>query len=585
MDDMIFRRNLLALSARHQGLCDTLSEAVADPRLRIERSRTGQPVPVLQLPGRAAAFHSLMDPVREAERLAGTQAPGGFIVSFGLGAGYAIRSFLASPKTTAVVAIEYSAPLLRALLEVLDLSEIFLDRRFTLALDPTPEELGALILSSYVPPVSGDIRTAPLRGRTDLEPEPFALAADTLRAILGRISDDYSVQAFFGKLWFRNAVRNLFASEGPTPPLPPVRRAIVTAAGPSLEEGIGEVARAQAEGAFLIATDTTLPALLGYGLRPGAVVSIDCQTISYYHFLKGLPSGLPLVLDLASPNRLARLSDSPRFFSSGHPFCAYVSSNYRPFPALDTSGGNVTHAALSLAEALGAETCLLVGADFSYPEGKSYARGTYIYDYFDGQASRLSPSESLFTGFVRRNASIVREMDRDGEGRDYCRYVTKPLMAYKEHLERFIERSSMETRPLRGKGVEIHARRGGSRQGRMTSLFSAGPASESAASFLRRYALGLAALPPVTGQASAYLSSLGLAERDLWTTLLPSASALRRAAGLGTAGGGPDKGTASNGADAAALLEETRAWALAELESALEVGETLSATRQTRGRP
>jgi len=591
MDDIIFRRNLLALSSRHQGLCDALSEAEADPRLRIEPARTGLPVPVLQLPGRAAAFHSLMDPGREAERLTGAQAPGGFIVAFGLGAGYAIRSFLASPKTTAVVAVEYSAPLLRALLGLLDLSEIFLDRRFTLVLDPTPEELGALVLSTYVPPVSGDIRTAPLRGRTDLTPEPFALAADTLRAILGRISDDYSVQAFFGKLWFRNAVRNLFASEGPTPPLPPVRKAIVTAAGPSLEEGLGEVAKAQRDGAFLIATDTSLPALLGHGLRPGAVVSIDCQTISYYHFLKGLPPGLPLVLDLASPNRLARISDSPRFFSSGHPFCAYVSSNYRPFPALDTSGGNVTHAALSLAEALGAETCLLVGADFSYPEGKSYARGTYIYDYFDGQASRLSPSESLFAGFVRRNASIVREVDRDGEGREYCRYVTKPLMAYKEHLERFIERSSMEIRPLRGKGVEIHTRRVGPRPARMANLFSAGPASESAASFLRRYAEGLSALPPVAGQASAYLSSLGPAERDLWTTLLPSASALLRAAGgrsgeaRASCAGGASGAIGAGAADAASLLEETRAWALAELEIAMEAGESLSATRPTRGRP
>ena len=173
------------------------------------------------------------------------------------------------------------------------------------------------MLSTYVPPVSGDMRTAPLRGRTDLSPEPFASAADTLRAVLGSISDDYSVQSFFGKLWFRNAVCNLLASEGPTPPLPPVRRAVVTAAGPSLEDRIDEVVRAQKEGAFLIATDTTLPALLGRGIRPGAVVSIDCQTISYYHFIKGLPRDIPLILDLASPNRLARLSGSHAFLLVG----------------------------------------------------------------------------------------------------------------------------------------------------------------------------------------------------------------------------------------------------------------------------
>ena len=266
--------------------------------------------------------------------------------------------------------VEYSAPLLRSLLEAIDLSELFLDPRFNLILDPDPEDLETAILSNYIPPISGDIRTAPLRGRVDLDPELFSSAAETIRSIVGRISDDYSVQAFFGKLWFRNAVRNLFASEGPSPALPPVRRAIVTAAGPSLEDGIDEIVRQKREGAFLIATDTSLPALLGRDIIPQAVISIDCQTISYYHFLKGIPQEVPLILDLASPNRLARLTDRHSFFSSGHPFCAYVSSNFRPFPSLDTSGGNVTHAALSLAEALGADSCLLVGADFSYPEGQ-----------------------------------------------------------------------------------------------------------------------------------------------------------------------------------------------------------------------
>jgi hypothetical protein len=557
MDDVIFRRNLLALSARHQELCDCLVRTEPDPRLAIRSSRSGLPVPVLRLDTREAAFHSLMDPQREAERLVEAGPQGGFIVALGLGAGYAIRAHLTRRSTSSVIALEYSAPLLRALLDSLDLSEIFVDRRFRLLLDPTSEELEEAVLLSYLPAISGDILTAPLRGRTDLSPAEFSLAAETVRSVLGRISDDYSVQAFFGKLWFRNAVRNLLYSERPTSPLPPIRRAVVTAAGPSLEDGIAAAAKAQAEGAFLIATDTTLPALLGRGLRPQAVISIDCQAISYYHFMKGMPHGIPLVLDLASPNRLARLSDSVRFFSSGHPFCAYVSSNYRPFPALDTSGGNVTHAALSLAEALGAESCLLVGADFSYPEGKSYARGTYIYDYFDGRSGRLAPTESLFTGFVRRNTSILRELDRDENGREYARYVTKPLLAYRSHLERFIGASAMDIHPLRGKGVEIRcAPPADRRQRRQRTMFSAGPASQGAAAFLSAYAVRLRGLAVPEEPAAAFIQALDPKDRDLWMTLIPSVSALRRAWGA--------KAMAP-----AEALEAGRAWALAELEIAL----------------
>jgi hypothetical protein len=568
VSDLIFKRNLLALSAADPELGERLIEAAPDPRLRVEVARNGLPVPVVKTGSREAALHSLMDPVREAERLVQALPPGGFLVALGLGAGYGIKPYLVSSATTGVLIVEYSAPLLRALLEEIDLSEIFLDGRVSLLLDPSPEELQLALFSSYVPPLAGDIRSIPLRSRTDLDPEPFSLAASTIRAVLGRISDDYSVQAFFGKLWFRNAVRNLFASERPAPSLPPVRRAVVTAAGPSLEEGMGAIAAAKKAGDFLIATDTSLPALLGSGLMPSAVISIDCQTISYYHFLKGLPAGIPLILDLASPNRLARLSDSVRFFSSGHPFCAFVSARYRPFPALDTSGGNVTHAALSLAAALGAESCLVVGADFSYPEGKSYARGTYIYDYFDLLSGRLAPTESQFTGFVWRNASVFKESDRDGEGRSYVRYVTKPLMSYREHFERFAAGCKMEIRPLKGKGVLIktpparprpaggEAIGGGAARFAPRSLFSAGPARESAASFLKGYAASLAALPEPREPAAVYLRSLAPEDRDLWTTLLPTASAFQRAAG-------------QDGKGPAPLLSEVRDWALAEVAEAL----------------
>jgi hypothetical protein len=64
MDDVVFRRNLLALSTRHRDLCDVLAEEEPDPRLRITNAKSGSPVPVLRLAEREVAFHSLMDPVR-----------------------------------------------------------------------------------------------------------------------------------------------------------------------------------------------------------------------------------------------------------------------------------------------------------------------------------------------------------------------------------------------------------------------------------------------------------------------------------------------------------------------------------------
>jgi hypothetical protein len=559
MSDMVFRRNLLALARNDPSLGDRLAEAEPDPSIKAVESRTGLLVPVAIVGDRVQPFHSLIDPDREAARIEEAQPAGGFIIAFGLGSGILLKRYLASSSTTGILVVEYSATKLRSVLEEIDLSDLFADERFSLSLDPSPARLKELLLSIYVPPLAGDIRSLPLRARVDLDPEPFALASRALSGILGSISDDYSVQAFFGKLWFKNAVRNLFAAERQSAPLPRIRRAVVTAAGPSLESSMPEILEAKGKGCFVIATDTSLPALVGFGLPPDAVVSIDCQHISYYHFLGGIPAGVPIVLDLASPSMLHRLCDSPRFFSSGHPFCAYVSARWRPFPALDTSGGNVTHAALSLAEALGAESAYLAGADFSYPDGKSYARGTYIYEYFGSRQARLSPTESLFAGFMFRGVETSREDCVDEDGARYSRYLTKPLVAYREHLERFAASSPMDIIPLRGKGVEIRVARpadSAAKRARERRIFAAGSAPCPASDFLGRYAEALGALPPPRDPAIRYLTTLSGEERDLWTTLLPSASAFQRE--MRGKIPGPSE-----------LLEMTRRWAIGTVEDVL----------------
>ena len=152
-------------------------------------AKNGSPVPVLRRADRESPMHSLVDPEREAERLEAAQPAGGFIVALGLGACYLLRRYLSSSATTGMLAVEYSAPLLRALLEQIDLSEVFIDERFSLLLDPRPDELRDALLSLYVPPLSGNIRSLPLRGRVDLDRESFGGAADVLNTVLRPISD------------------------------------------------------------------------------------------------------------------------------------------------------------------------------------------------------------------------------------------------------------------------------------------------------------------------------------------------------------------------------------------------------------
>ena len=201
-----------------------------------------------------------------------------------------------------------------------------------------------------------------------MESEYFSGIRNGIMEFLQLLSADFFVQSHFGKRWFINTLSNLKKAQSAKNTLPPIRRALITGAGPSLEVQLPTLIKYKQD-SFLIATDTSLPFLLKHNLIPDLVISIDCQHISYHHFMAGFPKDIPLVLDLASPSFLTKQTDNIIFFTSGHPFSQFVNKNLRSYPYIDTSGGNVSHAAISLADKLGAKEIILFGVDFSYPQG------------------------------------------------------------------------------------------------------------------------------------------------------------------------------------------------------------------------
>jgi hypothetical protein len=280
--------------------------------------------------------------------------------------------------------------------------------------------------------------------------------------------------------------------------------------------------------------------------------------------MEGLPADVPLFLDLASPPLVASRSERPRFFSGGHPLTSYISRFWRSFPAADSSGGNVTYAALSLADSLGARRIDLYGADFSYPRGQSYARGTYLFPYFDHRQGRLNPLESLFSAFLYRSPSLKRVGQAD---RWY--YETRALNMYRERLEAKARTLKPEIVQVCGLGAPIrlekapgvsertgpHEWSGGQTGGREPiRLFSAGKAAMGARDFLAGYRKKIADLPLMDRGVSAWLQRLSAEETMLLATLLPAAAALnRRSPGL-------------KGGD---VLEAVREYSLMELDRVL----------------
>ena len=552
----LLKRNLLALSSRHRELCSRLQGADGSTgHYTFLESRSGELIPAHKdKEGINRPLHSMIDPGKEAKRLIDAVEDYGFLILLGLGGGFYAEAALENENLCTVLVIEYGLGSLKDLLFHRDYGRLFEDPRFLLLVDPGEEELKRFLLDHYQPLLHGGIRVIPLHSRTnpgamdELGKNPFSMAAGAIQAAIDSVSGDYSVQAHFGMRWFSNIIRNLEPAFNCAYSLPNIHRAAITAAGPSLSWQINSLREKRKE-RFIIATDTSLPCLLAEGLIPDAVISMDCQHISYYHFMDGIPEGVLLFLDLASPPLLHTRSGSCIFYTGGHPLGRYISSFSRPLLELDTSGGNVTYAALSLAEQLGAREIEVYGADFSYPQGLSYARGAYIHTLFAKAQNRLSTLEAQSSAFLFRTPFEKKTRPDNSE----CWYYeTKTLAFYRQRLEEKSRFMAAEVIPVAGGGAPISIPyRLNPQWG--TIPFTPVKAKVGLGEFLESYKKEIRKLPEPGKRAADYpgiLEQKGEALR-VFTTMLPLAAAIKWR--------NPEMGFRE-------LVEETKARCLKEIE-------------------
>jgi hypothetical protein len=462
----IFEKNLQMLCAKDPQLRARLSaERTAPGRYTFLESRTGRAVPaIVDGAGQPHALHSTVDPEKEAQRLAATLNEGwaepGFVVFLGLGGAYAAAAALSANTASHVLVIEFDINGIAELFGSL-IYAVLGDPRFTLLVDPDAALIQKTILELYNPCLCGGIRALPLRARVERDKEKFAMAGEAVQRAIEKVSADYSVQAHFGIRWFSNIIRNVGIAQSlnqAAPQIAAISDAAICAAGPSLDAHIPLLReRRQSGPLFVIAADTSLPALLAGGLKPDAVVSIDCQHISYLHFMGTDCADIPLFLDIASPPLLSGFSRSPIYFAGGHPLAAYLSLKWMPLPPVDTSGGNVTYACLSLAEKLGACRVTVCGADFSYPLGRPYARGTYFYPLFERKQNRLSPLEARVSSFLYRGPFLPPENGGSRSVVSPC-YETAALRFYRKSFEEKACAMEAEVIAERGLGIPLEIR-------------------------------------------------------------------------------------------------------------------------------
>jgi len=221
------------------------------------------------------------------------------------------------------------------------------------------------------------------------------------------------------------------------------------------------------------------------------------------------------VLELASPPQLFRLKSPVIPVAGGHPFSRYICRHFFPFTLVDTSGGNVTHAAVSVADILDAREMVLHGADFCYPAGKLYARGTYLYSYFTARQNRTAGIEAQCSRFLLERNDLTLKADNTGT----IVYGTALLDSYREKLGE----AAQELRtPLITVG-ENTAAYTGNRAERREDRPPAGPRRDWAG-FCAKLLGELQGIPLGSGGIQRFLASLEPRRREFIYALMPLAA-------------------------------------------------------------
>jgi hypothetical protein len=247
--------------------------------------------------------------------------------------------------------------------------------------------------------------------------------------------------------------------------------------------------------------------------------------------MRRLPPNIPLFLDLSSPPLLTRLAKKTFFFSDGHPLSAYVTHFFKAFPVIDTSGANVTFAALSLAERLGASVVELYGADFSYPKGKLYTRPAYLYPYFHRRQNRFRPTENFAASFLY-SAKSLRRVENDST----WYYETRSLGMYRDKFEQKVSSANIMLNAAPGEGAALKFSVADACRGNPNltfeinmplQLLAAGKTLCGAKEFLETYRKKICELPLPKENITIYQRKLSDIQHLVFTTLLPAAAAVK----------------------------------------------------------
>ena len=292
-------------------------------------------------------------------------------------------------------------------------------------LDPDLRDRCAPALATVLGPRAGDPRLFWLQADTEFEVRRLfqRLPLDRLRRceyltlngawmvqgpryreVFGRLDNGLNrwwsnriTSLHMGPLWVRNLFDNLKSGATAWAPWPDWGTApvLVCGAGTSLEGALPWV-REHRDGLKVVAADTALPVLKAWDLIPDAVVCLEAQHANLRDFAGWRGAGPVLFTDLTSYPPSSRVFSSPtRWFITEFTELSiwgrwpWTDAQVPRLPPL----GSVGVAASWVAWRLTQGPVILAGLDFSFPVGRTHARGAPALASLASRTTRFHPME------------------------------------------------------------------------------------------------------------------------------------------------------------------------------------------------
>lgn len=402
--------------------------------------------------GRPIYLHSRYDPQREAEKWAdgaqeaaaklqegdGDRVPMCYFID-GFGLGYHVKALFDRLAGDAFIVVsEPNAALLRTALEHHDYSDMFASGRLIIITRADRQEIFKKIAPHSREMMLGVIFTRALAQTED----PFHPQVHTLVSEYASYLRAHTISLLNnGIVTCENVLQNLPTYVG-TSSVDVVRQrfrgfpAVVVSAGPSLRKNLHTLKQIR-DRVVIIAVQTTLKPLLGYGIKPDFVTSLDYHPVSK-RFFEGLTrDDLKDIHLIAEPKANWHVIDYYRdkgpISLLGNDFAEGVLKGTDDNHEYLRAGATVAHLAFYLAEYIGADPVMFVGQDLGFTDNVYYSPGNALHAVWRGELNRFSTIEMKEWERIVRNRNILRRTT-DIHGQEI--YTDEQMFTYLQQFEK-----------------------------------------------------------------------------------------------------------------------------------------------------